>query len=343
MSKVISFCIPTYNRKNFLIEALESINNQDGIEDFKDKLEIVISDNASTDGTEEAVKEYAKKSKVDIIYKKQDKNMGIDRNILNVVGMATGEYCWLMGDDDCIINTGVKKVLEEVKSSYDIYLLERYCCYKDNMKEAFRKEYFLKGFDESVSFDFAKEGELRFYFSRCSSMMGIFSFLSIIVVKREAWNKVEGYEDYIGTIYIHVYMLLNLVYKFKCRLKYLREHIVLCRMGNDGFFENHYQRFMLDINGYEKISEVFEEKDNELRKDFLAVFNREYDMLRCLKLSIRLKKEEREKFYEVIKKIGYNETEIEYLKNLNKSRWIFLAAFGWEKIITKFFEKRQKI
>ncbi|EBH2219729.1 glycosyltransferase, partial [Salmonella enterica] len=47
---LISFCIPTYNRKEYLEELLNSINNQ---EKFNLDIEICISDNASTDGTEE--------------------------------------------------------------------------------------------------------------------------------------------------------------------------------------------------------------------------------------------------------------------------------------------------
>ncbi|HHC1975330.1 TPA: glycosyltransferase family 2 protein, partial [Salmonella enterica] len=49
---LISFCIPTYNRKEYLEELLNSINNQ---EKFNLDIEICISDNASNDGTEEMI------------------------------------------------------------------------------------------------------------------------------------------------------------------------------------------------------------------------------------------------------------------------------------------------
>ena len=51
----ISIGIPVYNGENFIAAALQSILNQD----FSD-IEIIISDNASTDNTPTILKEYAK-------------------------------------------------------------------------------------------------------------------------------------------------------------------------------------------------------------------------------------------------------------------------------------------
>ncbi|MDD2524542.1 MAG: glycosyltransferase, partial [Endomicrobiaceae bacterium] len=46
---LLSICIPTYNRADYLNQSIQSIVNSDG---FGDKVEIVISDNCSTDNTE---------------------------------------------------------------------------------------------------------------------------------------------------------------------------------------------------------------------------------------------------------------------------------------------------
>ena len=74
---LLSICIPTYNRAEFLKDALDSILRQIN-ENNKDKVEICISDNASEDNTEELVEEYQKKSPIPIIYHKNEKNMGAD-------------------------------------------------------------------------------------------------------------------------------------------------------------------------------------------------------------------------------------------------------------------------
>lgn len=53
---LLSICIPTYNRSQYLKETIDSIIGQ---EEFKsENVEIVISDNCSTDDTEIVCKKY---------------------------------------------------------------------------------------------------------------------------------------------------------------------------------------------------------------------------------------------------------------------------------------------
>ena len=52
---LLSICIPTYNRAYYLDQCLEAIVHQDG---FDERVEVVISDNASTDNTQELCKKY---------------------------------------------------------------------------------------------------------------------------------------------------------------------------------------------------------------------------------------------------------------------------------------------
>ena len=58
---LVSICIPTYNRSTYLRQSLERYIVE---KEFIDgKVEIVISDNASTDDTKMVVEEYVKKYK----------------------------------------------------------------------------------------------------------------------------------------------------------------------------------------------------------------------------------------------------------------------------------------
>ena len=67
---LVSIGIPIYNAEEFLIERINSIINQT----YKN-LEIIISDNASTDTTEKICKKFAEKD-VRIKYIRQKNNMG---------------------------------------------------------------------------------------------------------------------------------------------------------------------------------------------------------------------------------------------------------------------------
>ena len=70
--------------------------------------EVCISDNCSADNTEEVVRKAQKK--INIKYHKNETNLGIPRNFLNVVSMATGEFAWLIGDDDLLLPHTLKKM-----------------------------------------------------------------------------------------------------------------------------------------------------------------------------------------------------------------------------------------
>ena len=98
---ILSICIPTYNRADLLKGLLNNIVAQSGDFDFVNKVEIVISDNNSSDQTSSLVAEY-QGVYPNIIYSRNEKNLLFDRNVYNVIKMSTGKYCWLLGDDDLI-------------------------------------------------------------------------------------------------------------------------------------------------------------------------------------------------------------------------------------------------
>lgn len=94
--KILSICIPTYNRSEVLDKSLSQFVKEPS---FLDKsIEICISDNASTDNTEEIVKKYTNKFD-NIIYHKNKKNTGvIDGNFPIVGSLATGTFIKFLND-----------------------------------------------------------------------------------------------------------------------------------------------------------------------------------------------------------------------------------------------------
>ena len=118
MSIKLSICIPTYNRAAFLGEALDSVIRQ-----ATDEVEIVVSDNASTDNTEALVREYQARFPR-IRYHKNPENLGADRNFLKVVELGEGEYCWLLGSDDALAEGAIAAMLPLLGDA-DVYLTDR--------------------------------------------------------------------------------------------------------------------------------------------------------------------------------------------------------------------------
>src|SRR5262249_36899823 len=92
----VSIGMPVYHGEPFLKEALDSILAQT-YSDF----ELIISDNASTDRTQEICTAYAAKDKR-IQYSRNDKNLGAAKNYNRVFELSSGEYFkWAAHDDIC--------------------------------------------------------------------------------------------------------------------------------------------------------------------------------------------------------------------------------------------------
>jgi glycosyltransferase involved in cell wall biosynthesis len=97
---ILSIAIPTFNGSAYILDTLDSIQNQ--LDDCKSKIEIVISDNASNDGTDILIKNYQRNSTVKIVYSKNSENLGFDKNVDFCIQKSSGKYVWLLGDDDLL-------------------------------------------------------------------------------------------------------------------------------------------------------------------------------------------------------------------------------------------------
>lgn len=93
----ISICIPQYNRINYLLRSLKMIESQ-----TYHNIEISISDDCSTDNTVEEIANLKKVYKYPIIFDRNAQNMGYDRNYRKCIEMATGDYAFVIGNDDSI-------------------------------------------------------------------------------------------------------------------------------------------------------------------------------------------------------------------------------------------------
>src|ERR1035437_7960952 len=101
----LSICIATFLRANFIAETLDSILGQ-----MQENVEIVVVDGASPDNTRGVIAQYLIKYP-EVRYYREESNSGVDRDYDKAVGYASGEYCWLMTDDDLLVPGAIKRVL----------------------------------------------------------------------------------------------------------------------------------------------------------------------------------------------------------------------------------------
>lgn len=111
-SYILTIAIPTYNRSKILEESLLSIIPQ--LKKHSDSIEFLISDNCSSDNTEEVVSKFIN-SNFKINYIKNKENIGMDRNFVQCLQKAKGKYIWILGDDDHLLDDSLDFVIDVLK------------------------------------------------------------------------------------------------------------------------------------------------------------------------------------------------------------------------------------
>ncbi len=113
---MLTIGMPVYNGERFLAKALDSYLSQ-SFTDFQ----ILLSDNASTDRTEEICRDYAARDKR-IHYHRNPRNMGAGWNLLRVYELATGKYFKQAAHDDFCEPEFLAECIEALESDPELVL-----------------------------------------------------------------------------------------------------------------------------------------------------------------------------------------------------------------------------
>ena len=113
----ISFIVPVYNTGLYIKKCLDSIINQT----FKEKIEIILINDGSTDNSDELIKEYIEKSNSkDIIKYYTKENEGIAKTRNFGIDKANGEYIFFVDSDDYIDKETIKKLKPYIDNNIDM-------------------------------------------------------------------------------------------------------------------------------------------------------------------------------------------------------------------------------
>src|SRR5882672_4922425 len=112
----VSVGLPVYNGERFLRQTLESIV----VQTFSD-IEVVISDNASTDTTEAICRELAARD-IRIKYHRQQVNHGPFWNFSRVCRLSRGQYFLWMAYDDILLPTYIERCVGVLDKDPEVVL-----------------------------------------------------------------------------------------------------------------------------------------------------------------------------------------------------------------------------
>jgi glycosyltransferase involved in cell wall biosynthesis len=148
---LLSICIPTYNRSEYLYSNLLSIFSQIKNPEI---IEVLVSDNNSNDETISIVSKFLKYS--NFIFLRQEENIGPAKNFLSVVSQAKGEYCWIIGDDDFILQGRIESIIALISNNRNInffyakvieFPLDNYTHYKKPFQTLYFEDYNVEKLD----------------------------------------------------------------------------------------------------------------------------------------------------------------------------------------------------
>ena len=98
----VTIAIPTYNRLSFLRQAIDSALSQTHA-----NIQVVVSDNASDDGTADFV---ASIRDPQLLFLRQKSNIGMLRNWNACLERATGDFFLLLSDDDYLEKSAIEQL-----------------------------------------------------------------------------------------------------------------------------------------------------------------------------------------------------------------------------------------
>lgn len=179
----MSFCIPTYNRANFVERCIKKI-----IQLQLKNIEIIVINNNSTDNTEEKILNLSKTDDR-IIYYRNSKNIGQCGNIIKCFKKAKGKFIYLISDEDEIeINFFSKKNNEKI-NKYDLIV--------GNIYDVINNKFYLKKNLGINNFEKLKNIAFR-------------NYLSGIIFRKSCLNLelLSSFLNEIGSDYIYIFAIL---------------------------------------------------------------------------------------------------------------------------------------
>lgn len=250
----LSICIPTYNYGAYLRENLNVLVQ----EKYFNLCEVVIGDGGSSDETRVVVEEFQRTYK-NINYVNFEIRSGIDTDLSKTANLCNGEYIWFLSADDVPVRNCISKILYAIEQRPTCILYDRIICdyYLNVMKKVHWSRHVV-----ARMVDFNDQKDLVGYLSNLNSIGGIFSFMSVIVVKRDVWVCESSSTRIVAKNYQHVVRLFKILTKPDRRLFVPAEHLVFFRGDNDSFAaDGDFNRLMIDLRGYHRIAKDIEDKE----------------------------------------------------------------------------------
>ena len=252
---LLTIAIPTYNRASYLDICLSHICGQ--LEKGDERVEVLISDNDSTDNTSEVINNYIHNSYA-INYVRNREDIGADRNFLQCFNSATGKYVLILGDDDILLDGAVGKILDILeKDNYGVVNLRSYGFVNDFISERPKGCGYLKGYDEYNDLD-----------SFLIKVNYFLTFVSVNVINKSLVNDNLNLERFLETNLVHLGWTFSALFNSNKNI-YVKEYLGAAKLYNSGGYRLCH---VFGVNN-NKIFDIFV-SEYQINKKFFEIINK---------------------------------------------------------------------
>ncbi len=213
--KTFSVCVPAYNRAEHLPALLESIYAQDC-----KKFEIVICEDDSGERAQirAIAQDYSERYPGTLRYFENETNLGYDGNVRRLVEIATGEYCFFMGNDDLMCAGALSSVSSLLERYPETGVVLKSYAWFDDMPEKVNQE--VRYFSEEREFKAGRDA-IRVCFRRCGVISGY-------IVHRDSAHAAATCQ-FDGSLYYQLHLTATVLAARSAA--FTPEVLVLCRAG----------------------------------------------------------------------------------------------------------------
>jgi glycosyltransferase involved in cell wall biosynthesis len=167
------------------------------------KIEILISDNASTDGTDYYVSVLLK-SNEHLTYYKNHQNIGSERNFASAIEKSRGKYVWLIGDDDLFEENSLSQLIAIIQDYEPTFIV---CIDALKIVGENPAKYYSKAESKITLFDNYKKF-LDFYSIKGLMLILAHTWIPSNIFLKEVFDKKIS-KEILPTDYSYMYALTN--------------------------------------------------------------------------------------------------------------------------------------
>ena len=255
---LVTVIVITYNSSSYIIETLESIKNQ-----TYSNIEIVITDDFSTDSTVSIIKNWIEtnKKKLNVVkLVESSENTGTPENSNRGLKHAAGQWIKTTSGDDTLEIDCIEKFVNFIKNNQCDIVFSKVNQLKEGIKIKHETNYNF--------FSLGPKEQFRKILSNDSYL-----FTPGVFLKKDLISKIDGYD----TKYKIIEDLPFWIKLGKNNIKFflLDDHLVNYRINEDSISQSNLNRF-INMKFYNEYKTIFKElitDELRIRKMYLSILN----------------------------------------------------------------------